>query len=168
MIKHLRHLLKPGRTKMRLASTVVLVMSMSACASLSQRPTDLQPAVVIASEPAKPTAKQNGLWDGCFNDALAAAPGLVPRLAQDCCLSSRVDPDTLAWCRRHQREVGSESTDLQDVASQIAWQRWNREALFCRQLKDLKVHNYMDTNVNDTEIRIQCRISDVMGARFRK
>ncbi|MFA5185401.1 MAG: hypothetical protein WC551_02850 [Patescibacteria group bacterium] len=153
---------------MRLASTVVLILSISACASLSQRPTDLQPAVVIASEPTKPAAKQHGLWDGCFNDALAAAPGLVPRLAQDCCLGPRANGETLAWCQRHAKMMESDTLDDgRDTTSTAEYHRWIRESSFCQKLKELKA-NGPSASVTDFDIGIQCRISDVMGARFRK
>lgn len=151
---------------MRTVLVCLWIMLFTACASLSHRPTDLQPAVVLSTEQAPPQAKTEPLWSDCFDRALASAPGLVPRMAQDCCLSSRTDPDVLAWCQRHMsmlkdRDWGGD----QDQDPLAVYHRWIRERFFCHMLKDQKARgNYPTT---DAEVAVQCRLSDSIGTYFK-
>lgn len=162
MINHLQSILKPGRTEMRFASTVALVLSVSACVALSQRPTDLQPAVVVAMEspaPSKPRTEPQ--WDDCFDEALKASPALMPDLAQECCNKTQAPADVLKWCARHALAV--REFDAKYRASEfylirrIAW-----EHDFCHLLMGLPRNGDVPLAVPATgiETSIQCKISN--------
>ncbi|MDD5725899.1 MAG: hypothetical protein PHC53_00600 [Patescibacteria group bacterium] len=166
MIKHLRNLLKQGRPKMRFALTVVSTLLLSACASLSQRPTDLQPAMVVAMEkspPSKPRPEPQ--WDDCFNEALQASPGLVPELAQDCCRKTQVTTEVLNWCTRHAIAVRDFETKVDRRSDFYLFRRLVWESDFCHLLMGLPRKGEEPLAIPPTgiETTIQCKLSNSMA-----
>lgn len=162
MINHLRNLLKPGRTKMRLASTCATLLLVSACAAFSQRPTDFQPAVVVAMEsPPPPKPRPEPQWEDCFNGALKASPALMPDLAQACCDKTQAPADVLKWCTRHAlavREFDAKyKTSEFYLIRRVAW-----EHDFCHLLMGLPRNGDVPLVVPSTgiETSIQCKISN--------
>ncbi|MBI5654626.1 hypothetical protein HZC53_03175 [Candidatus Uhrbacteria bacterium] len=147
---------------MRLASTIAFALCLSACASLSQRPTDLQPAMVVAMEtspPPKPRPEPQ--WDECFNEALKASPGLIPEQAQDCCNKTQAPSEVLKWCTRHALAVREFNEKYQTsefyLIRRVAW-----EHDFCHLLMGLPRNGDTPLAVPPTgiETSIQCKISN--------
>ena len=150
---------------MRLASIVVSALLLSACASLSQRPTDLQPAMVVAMEnPVPPKPRPEPQWDDCFNEALRASPGLVPELAQGCCTKTQVPTEVMNWCTRHAIAVKDFEAKADRRSDFYLFRRVAWESDFCHLLMGLPRKGEEPLAIPPTgiETTIQCKISNSM------
>lgn len=161
MVNHSAYLLKPGRPMMRLVSICGCVFLLAACASFSRRPTDLQPAVVVPFSPAAADKRAALPWDDCFDRAIAAAPDLIPELAEKCCLISRLEQSE-SWCRRR-KNMGCDPSFYGD--SDVPYRRMRCEVSNCQLLKSLQRFD-PQAQVTNSEIEAQCRIAEIMEKKI--
>lgn len=163
MIKHLRNLLKPGRTKMRLASILAFIAAFSACAtSVRQSEIEQHPTMAVPFAAAAPVASQRPqTFADCLDESLAAAPSLVPDLAEKCCGMQQLGLAENHWCERRRNYPPVSATDGDD-----GYIRWVHESSYCQLLQSLRQDIVYQVSLG--EIEIQCRLSQTMGRDYAK